>query len=292
MSYISEEEKKKKKARRKRAKGVMLTADIIGLLALVIALFFGVRIVTNLVFLDKYNKGEYDAEIEKRLVGPLNIVEDYLPYYNMGNAAYKNEDYDEAIADYRIALEKNPPKYLECPVRINLALSMIKKINFENLSTEKKILNAIRQLQAARNVLCEDGCANPDYVDGAKEQKPVKTEDGEEIIPEKGHSDKAEQLKKEIDEAIKFLEDMLNQNSQSSQDNNDGQQPQQPKQDDNQDKQDNGGSNQDREDEIRDKLNDQKEDAMGEKADAEQQRENEASRGQGSGSPDFNGKTW
>ncbi len=291
MAYISEEEKEQRKAKRKRAKGIILAANIIGVIALVIALFFGVRIGMNLVFLSKYNKGEYDMETEKKLLGPLNLVESYLPYYNLGNAAYKSEDYDEAIADYRLALEKNPPKYLECPVRINLALSMIKKINFDNLTTEKKILNAIRQLQAARNVLCEDGCANPDYVEGAKEQKPIKTEDGKEIIPEKGHSDKAEQLKKEIDEAIKFLEDLLKQNSQSSQ-NNDGQQqqPQQPQQGD--DKQDNGGNSKDREDEIRDKLNDQKEDAMGEKADAEQQKENEASKGQGSGANNFNGKTW
>ena len=291
MDFISEEEKEERKARRRRAKGIMLAADIIGVIALVIALFFGVRIVMNLVFLNNYNKGVYDVEAERKLTGPLNLVESYLPYYNMGNAAYMSEDYDEAIADYRLALEKNPPKYLECPVRINLALSMIKKINFDNLTTEKKILNAIRQLQAARNVLCEDDCANPDYVDGAKEQKPVKTEDGEEIIPEKGHSDKAEQLKKEIDEAIKFLEDMLNQNSQSSQDNNDGQQQQQPQQGDD-DQQQDGGNDKDREEEIRDKLNDQKEDAMGEKADAEQEKENDAARGQGAGSNNYDGKTW
>ena len=290
INNFSSEEKEERKARRKRARGMMLAADILGVIALVIALFLGVRIIMNLVFLNNYSKGVYNVEAERKLTGTLNIVEGYVPYYNMGNAAYMNGDYDEAIADYRLALEKNPPKYYECPVRINLALSMIKKINFENLTTEKKILNAIRQLQAARNVLCEDDCANPDYVDGAKEQKPIKTEDGEEIIPEKGHSDKAEQLKKEIDEAIKFLEELLKQNSQSSQNNDDGQQQQQPQQGD--DNQDNGGNNKDREDELRDKLNDQKEDAMGEKADAEQQKENDASSGQGSGSNNFNGKTW
>ena len=62
---------------------------------------------------------------------------------------------------------------------------MLHKIDFDNLDTEKQKSNAIRQLQAARNVLCEKGCADP--------------------YGTNGHDPEAEQLKQDIDKMLEEL---------------------------------------------------------------------------------------
>ena len=239
----------------------MLLLDIASAVLLLVGLFFGVRYILNELFLKNYKAENYSTKYETNLT-TANLNEDYLPYYNMGNVHYKNEDYDKAITEYKKALEKDPPKYKECPVRINLALAMLKKINFDNLNTPNKIEGALRQLRAARAVLVEDGCANPD-------------DDG-------GHSPEAEQLKKDIDEMIKQLEQQ--QQQQQQQEDQQDQQQSQPEEDEGDDSQ----SNSEREDELRDKLNDQKREAADERAEINGDKQDRES----GGGYNFDGKTW
>ena len=254
-----------KNEERKNARTVMGLLDVLCLLLLAAGLFFGIRFLMNELFLKNYRAQDYSTKYESGLT-KANINEDYLPYYNMGNAYYQNGDYDKAITNYKLALVKNPPKYKECPVRINLALAMIQKINFDNLNTQNKIENAIRQLKAARAVLVEDGCANP----------------AEDVFD--GHSAEAEQLKKDIDEMIKKLQE---QQQQQQQNQDEEQQEPQPS-DGNDDEEQQQPQDSEREDELRDKLNDQKQEANKERSEMNGDRENR----NGGGGYDFDGKTW
>ena len=122
-----------------------------------------------------------------------------LPYtlkYNFGNALYKKKDYENAITEYKRALELFPLKYKECKIRINLALSMLKTI-----SEKDKLEKKLEVLYSAKEVLCEDGCAN--------------------VNDDNGHSEDAEKLKKDIEREIEKLEkQMKTENKDDDKENN------------------------------------------------------------------------
>lgn len=105
----------------------------------------------------------------------------YKIHYNYGNMLYKKREFYRAINEYRKALDWNPLHNKQCSVRINLALSMIANIN-ENSSLQDIIV----ELQEARKVLCEEGCANENN--------------------NLGHNSTAEQLKSDIDKMLKELQ--------------------------------------------------------------------------------------
>jgi tetratricopeptide (TPR) repeat protein len=204
----------------------------------------------------------------------MNFPDSYLPYYNLGNVAYQNGDYDEAIANYKKALEIGAPhEDKECNIRVNLALSMLMKIDWANMTTQKDVERAIRQLKAARNVLTEEGCANPDDPNG--------------------HNEDAEKLKKDIDDML----DQLQQQNDSG-DSNEQQDDQQNQGQDEQQEPEKKESTK-REDDLKDKLDDQKRDSMQERQQAEQDKQNEIEAKEnnqnpqgGMGGNNYDGKTW
>ena len=129
-----------------------------------------------------YKKEKY----EFNQLGFLGFTEPYINPYNRGNIFYSLGDYDRAIAEYDLALSYNPPEPADCMIRVNYALALIApsdpdKINEDNL---EEILDI---LDEARDILCEDGCANDKGT---------------------GHYDPAQTLKDEIDE---FEEELLQQ---------------------------------------------------------------------------------
>ena len=138
----------------------MRIVNVISGILLFIALFLGIRYIINGVFLLNYKNGTYLYKAEVFLE-KLNAPEGYLPYYNAGNAYYNLEDYDNAIDSYKSALESHPSDKKEADIRVNLALAMLHKIDFDNINTEKQKAAAVRTLQSARNVLCEKGHADP-----------------------------------------------------------------------------------------------------------------------------------
>lgn len=138
--------------------------------------------VYNENLISKYNKQVYHTSTAPLFV--FNFFEPYIAHYNAGNMYYKNGEYSKAIKEYEKALEEKTPKFKECCIRVNLALSMIGLIG-EDYDAPENIDATIDQLKEARAVLLDNGCA---------------TEDGD------GHSDTAEKLKEEIDELIKELE--------------------------------------------------------------------------------------
>ncbi len=177
-----------------------------GLVLLIVSLFMGVRLIRNHSYVSAYEKGEYRTEQEEKLL-KMNFPESFVPYYNLGNAAYKQGDYNSAIGYYNQALTMYPTGDKDCQIRINLALSLCNTIDFYNLDSQEKIDTALFVLYKARDVLLEDGCAS---------------DDGQ------GHNADAQQLKEDIDRMIEKLKnpDQSNtpQQSQSDQqpDNSDG----------------------------------------------------------------------
>lgn len=172
---------------------------IIYIILLVILIKLMVTFIINEIFIAKYQDGRYnEADAKKLLI--MNISQPYIAHYNYGNVLYKNGEYDRAINEYEKALKAFPPEKKECSIRINLALAMLAKIDGNQEKEE-----IVKQLQEARQTLCEDGCAN-------------KNDD-------KGHSKKAETLKKDIDNAIKNLQnnngkpDNNNQNNEEEENN-------------------------------------------------------------------------
>ncbi len=264
---IKEERRLDREARFKIENPVkfMRIITIVGVFFAVFAAFFAMKYIVNLVFLINYDKGNYSVETEEFLQH-LNIPEGYLPHYNAGNAHYKLEEYDKAIVEYQMALEAHPGEKKECDIRVNLALAMLKKINFDHLDTEKDKENAIRTLQAARNVLCEKGCADPYGTDG--------------------HDPEAEQLKQDID---KMLEEL-------------GAEPEPPKSDNDKKKQSKGSGKNDkkqtqREKQLQKELNEQKKENNQERRDYQDQKDmqggSESEQGGGaSHNQDEDIKTW
>lgn len=163
---------------------------------LVLSIFLILRYAINSIYINQLNNGKYNSKLENSLL-IINAPAGYVPHYNKGNAAYLNEDYDTAIKEYQSALSSFSPHPEECSIRINLALSIIQKIDFDHLDNEISVNNAIELLLSARSILTEEDCAN---------EKDTT-----------GHSEEAEQLKKDIDEMLKKL--MQNGSPESNADN-------------------------------------------------------------------------
>ena len=129
------------------------------------------------------------------LISLMVFFQLHIYYYNKGNEAYENGDYEQAIEAYEQALSCHVPERKECDIRVNLALAMIAPIDIETLD-ESEMEATIELLKEARDVLTEENCAH--------------TND------KNGHDRDAQTLKDEIDRYIEMLE-----NPQSQQNPND-----------------------------------------------------------------------
>lgn len=246
----------------------MLFIDVLCALIGIVAIFLLMRFMINEVYKRNYLNGNYDYTKESQLMR-LNYPEGYVPYYNIGNAAFQTEDFDTAIACYSNALNYTGiPEQKECAIRINLALALLRKIDPEKLTTEKRIQNTLSQLYAARNLLCEKGCAHMDDEDG--------------------HNPIAQQLKDEIDEMIKELEEQLQDNDPQTENSPDGG-------DSNEDQKDQGEEDDKkksaREKQIEKELEEQRRENMEERSDVHQNFEEEDSINGSNWEEDY-GKNW
>jgi tetratricopeptide (TPR) repeat protein len=182
--------------------------------------------------------------------------EGYIPWYNLGNAAAARGEYAAAEQDYAKALEYSPANGRECPIRINYALAVLGEVSDEDYQAalhgdaEKKA-SVVQHLRNARGILTEQGCA------GASDDS--------------GHSAKAEQLKKEIDEYLKKLgeDPEQNQDKSSSGENQDQQQSSGGENDESQSSGNDRKSS--REQRLQEELNQQKSDARRQREDEQEQ---------------------
>ena len=158
---------------------------VVGTALLVLALSVFIRIGINHSFISDYNNKVYASDKEEKLL-KMNVPESYLPYYNLGDVAFKKGDYNSAIAYFNQALQLNPPGKRECRTRVNLALSMVYSIDFNHLDSQNKVDTALIILYKARDILKENGWAADD--------------------PEQARDATAQQLKEDIDKIIELLE--------------------------------------------------------------------------------------
>ena len=157
---------------------------IVGIWVLLV-IFMGVLLLayfSNRNMIKSYKKEKY----EFNQLGFLGFTEPYINPYNRGNIFYSLGDYDRAIAEYDLALSYNPPEPADCMIRVNYALALIAPIDPDKI-TEDNLDDVLEILDEARDILCENGCANDKGT---------------------GHYDPAQTLKDEIDE---FEEELLQQ---------------------------------------------------------------------------------
>lgn len=157
----------------------------------------------NEYFISQYKQNDYSASLVEKLF-ILNMYQPYIAHYNYGNVLYNQGKYDEAIEEYQKALKLYPPKNKECLIRINLALSMIKKLHNEP-QNDDEIKEDLNILEDAKDILCEKGCANENN--------------------NKGHNRQAQRLKNDIDDRIEELKQMQEQPNEEEEEDEEKEQP-------------------------------------------------------------------
>lgn len=170
----------------------ILTALYIILILITMKLLF--NIITNSVLINKYEKGQY-SESQAKLLTYMNFPQSYVANYNYGNILYQNGEYEDAIEEYKKALKGNPPKDKDCNIRINCALAICKTVQVDE-TDQNSIKTAIDTYESAIDILTENGCANKD--------------------DNNGHNQKAEQLKKDIQDEIDRLKNLQEDESNDS----------------------------------------------------------------------------
>lgn len=212
------------------------TIIVIYIILICFTLKFIYNIITNSILLRKYDNGEYSENQAKALTF-INFPEMYIAHYNYGNIFYQNGEYEKAIVEYEKALNSIVPKYKECSIRINYALTICKTIQL-NENDQNSIDNAIKTYEKAIDILTENGCANKN--------------------DNNGHSQKAEQLKKDIQKEIDRLKKLKKNDNSNNDDNNKEEQK----------------GNKDNSEKIESKIQEIKEEATKEQRDMENQYKN------------------
>ena len=146
------------------------------------------NIITNHIVKSQYENGQYTEEPAKALTS-FPFPESYVADYNYGNILYQNGQYEEAIKQYKQALEGIVPKEKECKIRINYALAICQTVQVDE-NDQISIQNAIETYESAIEILTQKGCANKN--------------------DQNGHSKDAQTLKEDIQDEIDRLKKLLN----------------------------------------------------------------------------------
>ena len=172
----------------------------------IILIFITLKLLCNFfinsILINNYNIGKYSDSQAKALTF-LNFSESYIANYNYGNILYQNGEYEKAIEEYEKSLNGFIPRNRECNIRINYALAICKNVSV-NEKDQTSINNAIEQYEFAIEILTQKGCAGKN--------------------DNKGHNQKAEQLKSDIQKEIdrlKKLQETNNEDDNNKEENED-----------------------------------------------------------------------
>jgi len=149
--------------RRRRLKYLLFSLPVVVALLVVAGMIVG-PYTTNDSAVRSYEYGDFDgsAEQSSRLLDG-NLLEDWVPWFNRGNALAEQEEYTAAIDDFERALELAPEERA-CDVRVNLALSWERLGDIYIAGGFNQ--GAINLYEAAKAVIAEgDGC-DPDEPSG------------------------------------------------------------------------------------------------------------------------------
>lgn len=172
---------------------------VIYVLVILIMLKLLYNTVLNNILISKYKDGEFSTSMGQALVN-FNFPQRYVANYNYGNVLYQTGEYEQAIEQYKKALEVNIPEKKECKVRINYALALCNTVKLDE-NDEESIKNAIKIYESAIDILTEKGCANKDN--------------------NNGHNQDAEKLKQDIQKEIERLKKVLQSKSNKDKDKKD-----------------------------------------------------------------------
>ena len=145
-----------------------------------------------------------------------NVFEQYLPYFNRGDAYAGQQNYGPAIDDFEIALELAPLER-QCDVRLNLALGWER---FGDAYVEAGFYQGAVNLYAASEAVLDaagpecDPPENQEQLQESKDRVAEKKEQAEELLdaqppPEGGEDGQSEQEQQ--------LEELQEQQEQSAQ---------------------------------------------------------------------------
>lgn len=132
----------------------------------------------------------------------------YIFHYNRGNEFYELGQYEKAASEYESSLKLYVPKGRECDIRVNYALSMCAGLNLNDIQslTADEKTEIINTLEAAIDILVEEGCANRN--------------------DDNGHDEDAQKLKNELQEIIDMLKQPQEQPHESDDNEEETEQPQ------------------------------------------------------------------
>ncbi len=265
---VKEKNKKRKKNKLHLYVAIRDIAITIIIFSFVAILLIGSRVGINYLYVNAYEEGEYKLSLEKNAMWNI-LVDPYIVSYNIGNGYYQNGDYESAVVYYENALSYEIPENEECPIRINLALTITKTIDFETINVQfaahqngedidtelfvKNVQKAIQILKQARSVLTEENCAGETDADG--------------------HSAEAESLKKDIDDEIEKLEAMLEEfgaEPPEDDENNDQEQSDDKNEDESSDSSNEDKGEDSREQQIRKELEKQQNEALKEQEEVQE----------------------
>ncbi len=134
----------------------------LGIAGFICLVLLSVNYICNRQVISNYDKGIYENSDVNEILG---FTQPYVYHYNQGNIYYNNGDYEGAEEEYRSALKRHPGGDRDCMTRINLALSIVKQVDVENI-TEDNLDDTLKLLDDARDILVENGCAHRDDEDG------------------------------------------------------------------------------------------------------------------------------
>ena len=107
---------------RRRVKYLLISLPVVVALLVLAGMIVG-PYTTNESAVRSFEYGDFDGSAgqSSRLL-ETNLLEDWVPWFNRGNALAAQEDYTASIDDFERALELAPEERA-CDVRVNLALS-------------------------------------------------------------------------------------------------------------------------------------------------------------------------
>ena len=167
---------------------------VIYVILILMAFKFIYNSVVNSILINKYNNNDFNEDYAKALTF-LNFPQQYIANYNHANILYKIGKYEEAIEEYKKTLNWRIPENKECRVRINYALAVCQTVQVDE-NVIQSIEKAINTYESAIDILTEKGCANKD--------------------DDKGHNAEAEQLKKDIQKEIDRLKKIRDSNEKEN----------------------------------------------------------------------------
>lgn len=205
MAGRSEKRKRNKKGVKTRhyvSLFTWLTILFAGLATLLCALFFVIGWTANAYYVSEAKKGIYHPEMEEFFTR-FPFPDEWVIWYNLGNCYYDAGDYEEAESAYLRSIDCGIPYEKECPVKVNLALSMMAQISeddwdafydctgTDDLSAGARTVEKV--LKDAREVLIADGCAHENDSDGHDKEAQTLKEEIDELLERSNLDDEDEE---------------------------------------------------------------------------------------------------